>query len=80
MTLYSPASKSRHHPKVELPPTRMLSTKRDVAALRHHITLAIFNTVFSANLLVAIDWDGDIMRDLGQKMATSNLRRYTLAY
>ena len=31
------------------------------------------NTVFSASLLAAINWNGDIMRVSGRKMTTSNL-------
>ena len=40
---------------------------RNYYVIRGKASYPFFNAVFSANLLVAIDRDGDIMRDLGQK-------------
>ena len=36
--------------------------------------------VFSATELAAIDWNGDIMHDLGQNMTTSDLRHCILTF
>ena len=39
----------------------------------NNLRLIFTEIVFSAALLAAIDLNGDIMRDLGQKMTTSDL-------
>ena len=44
------------------------------------LRLLFTEIVFSVTQLAAIDWNGDIMRYLGQKMTTSNPRHYILTF
>ena len=40
----------------------------------------IFVVLISATWFAVIDWNGDIMRDLGQKMTTFDIQRHTLFF
>ena len=45
----------------------------ELDVIRGAASYGFFNTMFSANLLIAIDFNGNIMHDLVQTMITSNI-------